>query len=504
MNTTHSFNDTITQESNIEICSFASHIIPDIAILNQKKNYIDLDILKTHFLNGGYLSIKQVQKILHDSAQILMKEPNLLRINKKTYLVGDIHGQFYDIVSLISKFDLTKETLLFLGDYVDRGVFSTETFLYLMLLKSYYPQNIYLLRGNHESEKMTNHFTFKHECIIKYNLDVYNSFLANFKQLPIAAVVQNKAFCCHGGISPDLVKVDEINKIQRVSEITYDGLLCDIMWSDPDENFYSNRKKWTFNNQRNCSFFYNCKHVKEFLKINNLDLIIRGHQVQQEGFKIIKDQENKPVVVTLFSAPNYCDVYQNKGSVLEFDEKIIDIHTFSEVPHPYILKDYIDGVSWSFPFVFEKCLEMANDIVSFLDKYDTCNSSSTTEEIYEENGFNLVKSIESYIEEIKVPVSIMRSERENIDELIDDEESNFIDDCVLNINEADIKDFNNALMKDAINEKKKDDKKIEGQTIYLSPSLAKQLDSNLKIEETETEDIKYKIKNLFSYFKKNN
>ncbi|ELA40940.1 uncharacterized protein VICG_02029 [Vittaforma corneae ATCC 50505] len=228
---------TRPQRACPEISAVACHIIPDVAILDQKLNLLDLDIVRTHLLNEGRLSIKQIEKILNDSDTVLRSEPNLLEIGTKCYIFGDIHGQFYDLISLLNSFDLKTQTLLFLGDYVDRGQFSVETYLYLMLLKSHYPQNIYILRGNHESEKMTSYFTFKSECLSKYNISIYNRFVKSFKALPIAAVVQNIAFCAHGGISPHMKKISEINTIDRFKEIVYNGLFCDVFWSDPHEYY---------------------------------------------------------------------------------------------------------------------------------------------------------------------------------------------------------------------------------------------------------------------------
>ncbi len=475
--------------------SFASHLIPDIGILNQKNKYIDLNVVKRHLLNSGYLSIKQALKILHDSSIIISKEPNLLELNRKVYVIGDIHGQFYDLISLLSKFDLKKDTLLFLGDYVDRGLFSTEVYLYLMLLKSYYPDNIFLLRGNHESEKMTSYFTFHNECLVKYNEKVYNSFLASFMNLPLAAVIQNKAYCCHGGISPDLFKLKDINNIDRYREVEYQGLMCDILWSDPDEDFNSDSSIWKLNKQRNCSYFYNANNVSKFLNSNNLEIILRGHEVQENGYKILTDNNGKPLVVTIFSAPNYCDIYQNNGCIVEFDQKILNFIEFSAVDHPYVLKEYIDGINWSFPFVLEKGLELSNDIINFLSKYDNNYSSSSTEQSSETNNNEIIKQLEKRIQKIKIPINIMRQERENIDELVLDEESS-LDNCALQSTDSDVNNFEDAVKKDSINEIKKEETESISQTIDLSPSINKSIKDKEIIDHS-----KRKSKGFFSFFK---
>jgi serine/threonine-protein phosphatase 2B catalytic subunit len=125
--------------------------------------------------------------------------------------------------------------MLFLGDYVDRGNYSIEVCIFLFALKIQYPHNIILLRGNHESRAMTEHFTFREEVLRKYDEDesVYESFIECFEALPLSADVNGDYLCMHGGISPELKTVDDINKIDRFIEPPLSGFLCDLLWSDP-------------------------------------------------------------------------------------------------------------------------------------------------------------------------------------------------------------------------------------------------------------------------------
>lgn len=275
------------------VSAVACHKIPDIAILDQKRSLIDLNIVRTHFINGGRLSLKQAAKIIADAERILRKEPNVVRVDRKCFIVGDIHGQFYDLLSILSNFDLARDTLIFLGDYVDRGRFSTETYLYLLLLKTHYPESIILLRGNHESKKMTNYFTFRTECLSKYDGASYELFVRSFMTLPLAAVVQERAFCCHGGISPNLIYISDIEKINRFVEVDYRGLLCDIMWSDPHYAYRTDHGHWVENDKRRCSFYYNFLQVRRFLDNNGLSTIIRGHEVQ-EGIRDLRRSQRGP------------------------------------------------------------------------------------------------------------------------------------------------------------------------------------------------------------------
>ena len=101
--------------------------------------------------------------------------------------------------------------ILFLGDYVDRGIQGVEVLLYLMSLKIMYPKKITLLRGNHETRNMTEYFTFREECVTKYDQEVYDAFMDMFDAFPLAATVNGLYLCMHGGISPELFEISDIN-----------------------------------------------------------------------------------------------------------------------------------------------------------------------------------------------------------------------------------------------------------------------------------------------------
>lgn len=162
-----------------------------------------------------------------------------MRIKEPVIIVGDIHGQYYDMIHMFEKVvdarNLSATNMLFLGDYVDRGNYSIEVCIFLFALKIQYPHNIILLRGNHESRAMTEHFTFREEVLRKYDEDesVYEAFIECFESLPLAADVNGDYLCMHGGISPELKTVDDINKIDRFIEPPLSGFLCDLLWSDP-------------------------------------------------------------------------------------------------------------------------------------------------------------------------------------------------------------------------------------------------------------------------------
>lgn len=165
--------------------------------------------LKDFLLKEGPMKKEQVVKILKDGIALLSKEPNLVKIGEPIVIVGDLHGQFYDLVHMLEKAgDPSEINYLFLGDYVDRGIFGIEVVITLLAIKLNFPKNVVLLRGNHESRNMTENFTFREEAISRFDIEIYNLFMECFDSMPISAIVDGKYFAMHGGISPELSKLE--------------------------------------------------------------------------------------------------------------------------------------------------------------------------------------------------------------------------------------------------------------------------------------------------------
>lgn len=141
-----------------------------------------------------------------------------------------------------------------------------------------------------------------------------------FDLLPLSCILNGKFFCVHGGLSPELKTVEDIKKIDRFREIPKSGIFCDLMWSDPVDNNDGHCEKIVkANDVRGCSYFFGAELCKEFLQKNKLISLIRAHEAQAEGYKFYKwINNNFPTVITIFSAPNYCDVYNNKAAVIKF------------------------------------------------------------------------------------------------------------------------------------------------------------------------------------------
>lgn len=335
--------------------------------LFDKKGCPDITILMNHFNLEGVLSQECLLEIIKRASDLFEAEPNMLKLSDPITVVGDIHGQYFDLPKLFEVGGMPGDTqYIFLGDYVDRGSFSIEVVATLFSIKIKFPKRIRMLRGNHECRQMTAFFNFREECEYKYDVSVYNAIMDAFDTLPIAATINGKLFCVHGGLSPELPSVKAINGINRFQEPPKEGLLCDLLWSDPMEvpegQETKSRKAPPFvqNEVRGCSYFFTFEGAVKFLQKNSLLTVIRAHEAQLEGYKMHKTNPSTgfPTVITIFSAPNYCDCYNNKAAILKLDNSTLNILQFNCSPHPYHLPNFMDIFTWSMPFVIEKVTEM--------------------------------------------------------------------------------------------------------------------------------------------------
>jgi serine/threonine-protein phosphatase 2B catalytic subunit len=331
------------------------------------KKQPDVEALLEHLNLEGVIAQELLLEIIKKAADLFESEPNLLKLNDPITVVGDIHGQYFDLVKLLEVGGAPGDIqYIFLGDYVDRGSFSVEVLALMFSLKIRHPKRVRMLRGNHECRQMTSFFNFREECEYKYDISVYNAFMDCFDNLPLAATINGKFLAVHGGLSPELPNVKAINKVDRFQEPPREGLLCDLIWSDPldvpEDQAPKKRASPAFipNEVRGCSYFYSFDGAATFLKKNSLLSVIRAHEAQLEGYKMHKTNPNTgfPSVITIFSAPNYCDVYNNKAAILKFDNSTLNILQFNCSPHPYHLPNFMDVFTWSMPFVTEKVTEM--------------------------------------------------------------------------------------------------------------------------------------------------
>ena len=257
---------------------------------------------------SNLLSEEELKYLCIKSMEIFMQESSFLELTAPIIICGDIHGQYRDLIRL---FDFggtpEKKQYLFLGDYVDRGKNSIECISLLLAYKIKFPKNIYLLRGNHESEMINRTYGFYDECKRRYNLRIWKIFSDCFNWLPISSIVNSKILCMHGGLSPDLKELKNIKQIVRPTEVPDKGLLCDLLWSDPD----ADAEDWAPNN-RGISVLFNENLVEKAIDELDIDLICRAHQVVESGYEFFAQRQ----LVTVFSAPNYCGEFDNAGAFM--------------------------------------------------------------------------------------------------------------------------------------------------------------------------------------------
>ncbi|KAJ4458509.1 putative Serine/threonine-protein phosphatase 6 catalytic subunit [Paratrimastix pyriformis] len=309
------------QTGRVETTLFTSHK------MEPEPLGLDLDLLLEKLRKKQPLSQEDFIALSDYVVEILLEEGTVQPVSAPVTVCGDIHGQFYDMLQLFKiGGEVPNTKYVFMGDYVDRGYHSLETFSLLMCLKARYPSRITLLRGNHETRQITQAYGFYDDCMKRYgNALPWRKCMEVFDYLPIAALIDNKVLCVHGGLSPELKTLDQICTIQRRQEVPHEGAFCDLMWSDPEA-----LDGWAIS-PRGAGYLFGHKVAKQFNQINGLDLICRAHQLVNEGYKhSFPDQ----CVVTVWSAPNYCYRCGNIAAIMQLDDvaKAPKFITFCEVP----------------------------------------------------------------------------------------------------------------------------------------------------------------------------
>lgn len=252
-----------------------------------------------------------IRKILYLARPIFMSQPMLVKVEAPVNVCGDIHGQITDLVEIFSSGGLPPDSrYLFLGDYVDRGKFGTEVISALLGLKVLYPTNIFILRGNHETESICRMYGFFDEVKRRFSVKLFKEFTDVFNCLPISALIEQVALCMHGGLSPELNSLKQIESIPRPLIVGDQGLACDLLWSDPEEG-----GGW-MPSDRGVSFTFGEDIVRKACKDLGIDVVFRAHQVIDNGYSFFAGRQ----LVTIFSASNYCGEFTNNGAMLIMDK----------------------------------------------------------------------------------------------------------------------------------------------------------------------------------------
>ncbi|KAK0429077.1 hypothetical protein QR680_011174 [Steinernema hermaphroditum] len=269
------------------------------------------------------ITIEEVDRVTKLAIASFSAQKTLLRISRELLpitICGDIHGQIRDLRVVLNKCgDPSNTNYLFLGDYVDRGTEGLETIVLLLCLKIRYPNKVFLLRGNHEDASITVCYGFFDECLKKYGKlghSIWKMFTTTFTYMPIAALIDGKVFCAHGGLSPYLENFEQIEELRRPSVVPPYGLFCDLLWSDPDSRF-----KGYANSPRGISFTFGEKVVHDFCKKHGVQMIVRGHQIDRDmttgGYRSFANGK----LMTIFTACNYLNM-RNDGCTMTISPEL--------------------------------------------------------------------------------------------------------------------------------------------------------------------------------------
>ena len=251
---------------------------------------------------------------------VLENESIIVEVEAPLVISGDIHGQLHDLLRFFNTIGPPpNKKYLFQGDYVDRSPCDVEVITLLFAYKLRYPQHVILLRGNHECRLINQTYGFKESCKRSFDRDglkIWRKFSQAFQNLPILGLIDDKILCMHGGISNHIKSIDQLKRLKKPDNIPDDGLLCDLVWSDPEKSQY---QEYVFNDSRGVGVLFNEAAVEKICDKLDIDLISRSHQVVDDGYEFFANRQ----LVTIFSAPGYMGDFDNEGAMMDVDETLM-------------------------------------------------------------------------------------------------------------------------------------------------------------------------------------
>lgn len=290
--------------------------------------------IAAQFKAEKHIARKDMCWLLIEVLNVFKSFPNVVPVeisdSEEITVCGDTHGQYYDLLNIFEKNGWPSETnpYIFNGDFVDRGSYSVETVTLLLAFKVLYPQHLFMSRGNHEAQGLNRVYGFEGEVKAKYDDVVYNLFQEVFCALPLGHTINKRVFITHGGLfSKNGVTIEQIQQVNRFRDIPEDGLMCEMLWSDPQP--FPGRGP----SKRGVGVAFGPDVTEDFLKTNGMELVVRSHEVKDDGYVV----EHGGKCITIFSAPNYCDQIGNQGAFIRFsprDGLKPKFTSFKHVPHP--------------------------------------------------------------------------------------------------------------------------------------------------------------------------
>lgn len=291
----------------------------------------DISIKLPHFQK------KLIFELCNQTLELFKNEDILLDLTlSNIYLIGDLHGNLFDVFRILKSTNFLSSTnqtnLLFLGDIVDRGEFSLETILFILLLKLIYPKKVYIIRGNHEFDFICSEGGFKDDVIKSYDLETYNCFLQVFSYLPLAALINQQVFSVHGGIGPTFTDINQIRQIKRpLNDYIDNDVLISMLWSDPEETIQEFIESY-----RGTGYIFGVDAFHRFIQKNNIKLFVRGHECIDQGFQFLFGER----LITVFSASKYGGCAHNSAGIIQLTDGLNPIAIELE-PMEYITRDMV-------------------------------------------------------------------------------------------------------------------------------------------------------------------